>query len=193
VTTIKKSERPDFLKLRAAAKDARDLAQRLFKNETTGMCWNMRQVERMGKEATAEHGCLEREDKRLTGWPKLPQGSTMRGYGMFDPGKLCGACCSYWHIEMGAQELARLVAAEQHIAAEEKRELPKASNVTKEGESVIDFEPERECRVWCLSEQDARDFFGAQHAKVRVIKEAPETEREKERYRPEAKLYGVTF
>jgi len=122
----KKSERPDFLKLRAAAKDARELAQRLFRNDTTGTCWNIRQLERAGKEATGEHGCLERETKRLAGWPKLPSGSTLRGYSMIDPAKLCGSCLSYWYIEMGAQELERLVVSERHIAAEEKRELPRA-------------------------------------------------------------------
>ncbi len=121
----KKSERPDFLKLRAAAQDARELAQRLFKNDVTGECWNMR------GERYSERNCLECETKRLTGWPKLPQGSSMRAYSMFNPAKLCGPCLSYWYIEMGAQELARLVSYERYIAAAEKRELPRAEELTE--------------------------------------------------------------
>jgi hypothetical protein len=46
--------------------------------------------------------------------------------------------------------------------------------------------------VWTLSEQSAREFFGAPRtAVVVVLKERPELPREIERYRPDAKLFGV--
>jgi hypothetical protein len=105
--------RPNYLLLRRAAKDARSLAQRLFNNDTTGPC-------------TQRERCFEREEKRLKGYPTLPDNSTMRSYSYIDPHKLCDSCCAYWHAEMAAQRLEHMVVMEQHIAADEKRELPKA-------------------------------------------------------------------
>jgi hypothetical protein len=56
------------------------------------------------------------------------------------------------------------------------------------------FEPDREVRVWSMDEESARQFFGAgPDAKVRVVKEAPETEREKQRYDEKAKLFAITL
>jgi hypothetical protein len=108
------NKRPDFPKLLKAAKDARDLAQRLFSNETTGQCHSL----------SYEVNCLSRETARLKGYPSLPDNSTLRSYSYFDPHKLCSSCLAYWYVEMAAQELARMVTLERHIAAEEGRELP---------------------------------------------------------------------
>ena len=52
-----------------------------------------------------------------------------------------------------------------------------------------------EALVWTLTPESAAQFFGLApelaSARVRVVKEAPETQRERERYVPEAKLYAV--
>ncbi len=46
--------------------------------------------------------------------------------------------------------------------------------------------------VWSTSPERAREMFGLPaDTLVVVLKDGPETEREKERYRPEAKLYGL--
>lgn len=57
---------------------------------------------------------------------------------------------------------------------------------------MAEIEHDRYVRVWTLTEQSARDFFGApERAIVVVLKERPETDREKEKYRDDAKLFGV--
>jgi hypothetical protein len=59
-----------------------------------------------------------------------------------------------------------------------------------------EFERDSEILVWSLTAESALAFFGysrEQAKAVRVIKEAPETERERERYAPEAKLFGITI
>lgn len=113
------SVRPDYEKLTAAVNDARDLAQRTFDAEVTGACHNRVR-------------CFAREEKRLTGYPKLPEGSTMRAYSYFDPHKLCASCLAYWHIEMGAQALAHLAWLEREIAAENARKARDAAEVDEE-------------------------------------------------------------
>lgn len=113
-------QRPDFLKLKAAAKTARELASELFNADATGPC-----------RARGMNSCLKAETERLTGWPKLPAGATNRAYSMFDPAKLCTTCLPYWHIEMGAQALAHLVQLERAIAADEKRQLPDEQEQTE--------------------------------------------------------------
>lgn len=56
------------------------------------------------------------------------------------------------------------------------------------------FEPDREIKVWALDEKGALDFFGfsAYDKIVHVIKNAPETEREKEKYCAAAKCFAIT-
>lgn len=57
----------------------------------------------------------------------------------------------------------------------------------------FEYEPDKELFVWTVGEDEARYFFGQPlTAPVRVVKEAPETEDERQRYRPDAKLYAVT-
>lgn len=58
-----------------------------------------------------------------------------------------------------------------------------------------EIERDTEIRVWSLTAESALAFFGYSRARatVRVIKEAPETDRERERYAPEAKLFGITI
>jgi len=59
---------------------------------------------------------------------------------------------------------------------------------------VVGFEPDKEIRVWAMDEKGALAFFGfsAYDKVVRVIKDAPETEREKEKYDAKAKLFSIS-
>lgn len=58
---------------------------------------------------------------------------------------------------------------------------------------MANIEYDDEILVWALSEEAALAFFGyqGQGRPVRVAKERPETDREKEKYDPEAKLYAI--
>lgn len=59
---------------------------------------------------------------------------------------------------------------------------------------MTDFEidPDAELFVWALTEAEARRFFGSpSDAVCRVVKQQPETPREKARYRADAKLFAV--
>lgn len=58
-------------------------------------------------------------------------------------------------------------------------------------DSVIEHDPE--IRVWSMDEDGALNFFGYDKAdvEIRVIKDKPETEREREKYDPRAKLFGI--
>lgn len=48
-------------------------------------------------------------------------------------------------------------------------------------------------RVWSMDEESALGFFGyPKGTPIRVLKERPETEREREKYDPKAKLFGIT-
>ena len=54
------------------------------------------------------------------------------------------------------------------------------------------IERDRYARVWSLTPESARTFFGQPDTvEVVVLKEWPESERDKARYAPEAKLFGV--
>lgn len=56
------------------------------------------------------------------------------------------------------------------------------------------IERERYAKVWSLTAESARAFFGqADDVEVVVLKERPESERERERYDPGAKLFGVAI
>lgn len=70
----------------------------------------------------------------------------------------------------------------------------KEENMTVKNEnetSEMMIERDEYARVWCLNEHDAAHFFGWDDPEVVMLKSAPETDREKEKYKPEAKLYGV--
>jgi len=105
---------PDLDKLKDIAKQAREIASACFHEDTTGVCWNLRNTNPMNPLKS----CFEREEVRLKGTPTLPDGATRRSYSMFDPERLCSSCLAYWHIEMGAQALHRLSLIEQQCAAE---------------------------------------------------------------------------
>jgi hypothetical protein len=109
VSVVIAPTRPIFSKLRQAAYDARELADRLFRSEVTGSC--------------AEQRCLSREEKRLAGHPTLADGATRRGFAHYDPWRLCQSCRPYWHAELAAHALETLVVREQQIACEEGHEL----------------------------------------------------------------------
>ncbi len=57
----------------------------------------------------------------------------------------------------------------------------------------MDIEPDEWLMVWTLTPESALKFFGldARKHEVKVLKEGPETEREREKYRPDAKLFGI--
>lgn len=106
--------RPNFNKLRQAAFDARELASRLFvSDDVTGACHEVRQ---------GGGSCVETEGRRLKGYPKLPDGATLRGYQYHDPERLCNACRAHWFAERAAQALEARVVAERRIAIDEGRE-----------------------------------------------------------------------
>lgn len=108
----------DFAKLKQAAHDARELANRCFHNDVTGMC-----TEQGGAAAEKRPpSCLEREEHRLKGYPALPSGATRRGFSFYDPEKLCRACRPYWFAEMAALALEESVKGERLIARDEGRE-----------------------------------------------------------------------
>jgi hypothetical protein len=107
---------PDLNKLKDASKRARDLASECFRTDTTGACWNLRNLVN-----TPPKSCFQREQVRLKGYPILPDKSTMRSYSMFNPERLCSSCLAYWHIEMGAQALQHLSVVEQECAAEREQ------------------------------------------------------------------------
>jgi len=58
---------------------------------------------------------------------------------------------------------------------------------------MVEIEHDREIKVWSLDEDSALNFFGykREDVTIRVLKEAPETEREREKYSPAAKLFGI--
>lgn len=58
-------------------------------------------------------------------------------------------------------------------------------------EAIIEYDPE--IKIWALDEQGALDFFGFQRDRfeIRVVKSAPETEHEKQKYSPNAKLFAL--
>lgn len=63
-----------------------------------------------------------------------------------------------------------------------------------DADTVVGFKPDREIRVWAMSEQGALDFFGfsAYDKIVRVIQDGPQTDREKEKYTAKSKLFGIS-
>ncbi len=65
--------------------------------------------------------CLEKEGKRLTGWPKLSEDAGFRAWTNFDPHNLCSNCCAYYHAEMAASELRYLAMCEADQIEDEKR------------------------------------------------------------------------
>jgi hypothetical protein len=63
---------------------------------------------------------------------------------------------------------------------------------TKVVERSVTFDPDDYLQVWTTSPERALQFFGlTDKHKVVVLKAAPETDRERERYRPDAVLYGI--
>lgn len=58
---------------------------------------------------------------------------------------------------------------------------------------TTEFEPDEWLQVWTLTPENALAFFGLDAAthEVVVLKDSPQTDREREKYRPEAKLFGI--
>ncbi len=56
-----------------------------------------------------------------------------------------------------------------------------------------EFDPDEWLQVWTLTAEDALAFFNLhpRGCEVKVLKEGPETERERAKYKPEAKLFGI--
>ena len=131
----------DFSKLRQAAHDARELSNRLARNDTSGSCNELRHGAKCLVPCSEPHHgdrCLVREESRLKGYPELPPNSTRRGFQFYNPERLCRACRPYWFAEMAALSLEETVKGERLIAHHEGREQEVAIDVAKLRELVPD-------------------------------------------------------
>lgn len=69
-----------------------------------------------------------------------------------------------------------------------------SARLTPAGRDAATIERDAYAKVWSLTPESARRFFGQPaDAEVVVLKEKPESERELARYAPEAKLFGVAI
>lgn len=74
-----------------------------------------------------ESRCLEREGKRLVGWPKLPADAVYRAWENFDPKKLCNNCRPYYFAQMAANEM-RWSSQREADRIEDEKQKPEVSN-----------------------------------------------------------------
>jgi hypothetical protein len=103
--------------LEALAKDARDLANDLFRQ--------------CGEEAILDCGtpagtptCLQREEARPLTREEKKLGWARRPFSAYEPGRLCGGCAAYWYAEMCAQQLHRLHCLAARAEAQERARRP---------------------------------------------------------------------